>query len=37
MGGKIVTVDKDIELGTKTMKQFESKYHASFNEEMFKL
>ena len=31
MGGKIVNVDKDLELGTKATEQFESKYNASFN------
>ena len=37
MGEKLVNVDKDLELGTKAMKQFESKYHANFNEEIYKL
>ena len=31
MGEKIASVDKDLELGTKTMKWFESKQHTSFN------
>ena len=34
MGEKVVNVDKDLELGTKAMKQFESKYHANFNEDI---
>ena len=34
---KIASVDKDLELGTKTVKRFESKYHTNFNEETFKM
>ena len=37
MGEKIASVDKNLKLGTKTVKRFESKWHTSFNEETFKM